>query len=101
MESLALLLHPEPTEDVYPICLNVLQFVVHAMGAHPSDAHIQECGCEILALIASVEQLQEAFVASGAIKALTTAMRNFEGNTGIQRRGCRAFANLADYHQSP
>jgi len=86
-----------PPDDVHHACGDLLELVIATMRGLPDDVRIQESGCEVLAILARLEQLQQAIATRGGIAVICEALKKHEAETGIQRKGCRALANMAEW----
>ena len=73
-----------------------IEVVVAAMGAHASDAAVEQNGCSALQYLASNNAAnQAAIAAAGGIEAVVAAMGAHAVNEMVQRHGCGALLNLA------
>ena len=61
---------------------------------------MQESGCEVLSILARLEEMQEPIIVKGGVALICLALKSFQADTGIQRKGCRAFANLGEFQTS-
>ena len=54
----------------------------------------------MLSILARLEEMQEEIIGKGGVALICLALKSFQADTGIQRKGCRAFANLGEFQTS-
>jgi hypothetical protein len=84
---------PTPPEAALHLCGDLIDLVVAAMQRFPQDVRVQECGCECFSVIARFEALQDPLIHKGAIKVICFALRSFQADTGVTRKGSHALAS--------
>jgi hypothetical protein len=72
--------------------------ILEMMHKHALDAHVQENACFVLSNIAwSGSSGRAALGSLHAWREITCAMNGHLGQSGVQEKGCRALAGLAQY----
>eukprot|EP00434_Breviolum_minutum_P015963 symbB.v1.2.014071.t1/scaffold1011.1/size144341/1 len=100
LKAIVTLAYPYPPPQLISLCGSLLDIVIAVMKLFPSEARVQETGCEVLSILARMEDLQEPIISKGGISLICLALKSFQADTGIQRKGCRAFANLGEFQVS-
>eukprot|EP00913_Durusdinium_trenchii_P009817 g9217.t1 len=100
LKAIVTLAYPYPPPQMLTLCGTLLDLVIAIMKLFPQEARIQESGCEVLSVLARLEEMQEPIISKGGISLICTALKAFQADTGIQRKGCRAFANLGEFQVS-
>ncbi|CAK8997030.1 Protein aardvark (Suppressor of amiB protein 16) [Durusdinium trenchii] len=93
LKAIVTLAYPYPPPQMLTLCGTLLDLVIAIMKLFPS-------GCEVLSVLARLEEMQEPIISKGGISLICTALKAFQADTGIQRKGCRAFANLGEFQVS-
>jgi len=99
LKAVASIAYPQPPPEYGLFCAGLIDIVVTAMKTHmrQEDNRVQEAGCEVLSVLALMEELQDALLQKGVVPVLCAASKGWMNDTLIQRKACRAFANLAEY----